>query len=93
MIAKGTSTSEITNTTVTSEMPNQMIAGKVQPTPEKEFKKRRDAVLNGRAEQAHVMGQGKRRAADHKGNAHRRNDVRKGVQHVADFVDVGKHRQ
>ena len=38
MIAKGTSTNEITNTTVTSEMPNQMIARKVQPTPEKEFK-------------------------------------------------------
>ena len=38
MMANGISTIEMTKMTVTSEMPNQMIARKVQPMPEKEFR-------------------------------------------------------
>ena len=38
MMAKGMRTIEMTNTTVTSDMPNQIMARNVHPIPEKEFK-------------------------------------------------------
>ena len=38
MMAKGMSTIEITKTTVTSEIPNQMIARNVHPMPENELR-------------------------------------------------------